>query len=114
MFPLNALRVLLLIIPTFWTYSYYNLIFGQVGFFVLINSSANPLVYYIMSKEFKDAFQKIFKSLRDKRFFVYFCKKIRALLGNSKVLEEEEQNLQLTSNNNSQVALINVQFVTTL
>ena len=114
MFPLNALRALLLIIPTFWTYSYYNLIFGQVGLFVLINSSANPLVYYIMSKEFKDAFKKIYKSLRDKRFFRDFCRKIRALLGNSKVLEEEEQNLQLTSNNNSQVALINVQVVTTL
>jgi len=87
---------------------------GQVGFFVLINSSANPLVYYIMSKEFKDAFKKIFKSLKDKTFFRDFCRKIRALLGNSKELEEEEQNLQLTSNNNSQVALINVQIVTGL
>lgn len=114
MFPLNALRVLLLIIPTLWTNSYYNLILGQVGFFVLINSSANPLVYYIMSKEFKGAFKKIFKSLKDKRFFRVFCRKIRALLVNSKVLKEEEQNLQLTSNNNSQVALLNVQIVTGL
>ena len=115
MFPLNALRVLLLIMPTLWTNSYYNLVVGQVVFFVLINSSANPLVYYITSKEFKDAFKKIFKSLKDKRFFRDFCRKIRALLGNSKVLEEEEQNLQLTSNNNnSQVALTNVQIVTGL
>ena len=114
MFPLNALRVLLLIIPTFWTYSYYNLLVGQVGLFILINSSANPLVYYLMSREFKDAFKKIFKSLKDKRFFRDFCRKSRALLGNSKELEEEELNLQLTSNNNSQVALINVQIVTGL
>ena len=81
---------------------------------MLINSSANPLVYYIMSKEFKDAFKKIFKSLKDKKFFRAFCRKIRALLGISKVLEEEEQNLQHTSNNNSQVALMNVQIVTGL
>jgi len=114
MFPLNALRVLLLILPTFWTNSYYNLIYGQVGFFVLINSSANPLVYYLMSKEFKDAFKKIFNNLKDKRFFRDFCTKIRALLGNSKELEGEEQNLQLTSNNNSQVGLINAQIVTGL
>ena len=114
MFPLNALRVLLLIMPGFWTKSYYNLIIGQVGFFVIINSSANPLVYYITSKEFKDAFKKIFKCLRDKRFFRDMSRKIRALLGNSNVLVEEEQNLQLTDNNNSQVALINVQIVTGL
>ena len=114
MFPLNALRVSLLIMPTFWTESYYNLIVGQVGFFALVNSSANPLVYFIMSKEFKDAFKIIFKSLRDKRFFRNLSKKIRALLRISNVLEEEEQNLQLTSNNNLQVALINVQIVTGL
>lgn len=114
MFPLNALRVLLLIIPTFWTEPYYNVIFGQVGFFVLINSSANPLVYYIMSKEFKDAFKNIFRSLRDKKLFRNLCRKIRKLLGNSNMLPGNEQNVQLTSNNNSQVALLNVQLVTGL
>jgi len=69
MLPLNALRVLLLIIPRFWTKSYYNLIMGQVSLFVFINSSANPLVYYITSQEFKDAFKKIIKSVKNKTFF---------------------------------------------
>ena len=114
MLPLNALRVSLLIIPTFWTKSYYNLIMGQVAVFVLINSSANPLVYYITSQEFKVAFKKIFKSLKNKSFYRERCRKSRALLGNSYVAQEEEQNFQLTSNNKSQVALINVQVVTGL
>ena len=61
MFPLNALRVLLLIMPGFWTKSFYNLIIGQVIMFIMINSSANPLVYYITSKEFKDAFMETLK-----------------------------------------------------
>jgi len=115
MFPLNALRVLLLIIPTFWTKSYYNLILGQVTVFVLINSSTNPLVYYITSQEFKDAFKKILKNLKDKSIFRSRSRKTRELLGNPNVLEEE-QHFQVTSNidNQSQVALIDVQFVTGL
>ena len=108
MFPLNTLRVLLLIIPTFWTKSYYNLILGQVTVFVLINSSANPLVYYITSQEFKDAFKKIFESLKDKSIF----RKTRALRNSNN--SEEPQTFQPASNNKSQVALINVQFVTGL
>ena len=112
--PWNALRILLLIIPRFWTRSYYNLIMGQVSVFVFINSSVNPLVYYITSQEFKDAFKKIFKSLKNKSFFRDGCRKNRALLGNSNVTEEEEQNVQLTSNKKSQVTLINVQIVTGL
>jgi len=35
----------------------------------MINSSANPLVYFIMSKEFKDAFKKIFTSQKKKKNF---------------------------------------------
>jgi len=115
MFPLNALRVLLLIIPTFSTKSYYNLILGQVTVFVLINSSTNPLVYYITSQQFKDAFKKILKNLKDKSIFRSRSRKTRELLGNPNVLEEE-QHFQVTSNidNQSQAALIDVQFVTGL
>jgi len=113
MLPLNALRVLLFIIPRFWTKSYYNLIMGQVSLFVLINSSANPLVYYMTSQEFKDAFKKIIKSAKNKNFFRDRCRKSSALLGNSNVTEEEEQNAQ-PSNNKSQVGLSNVQIVTVL
>ena len=68
MFPLNAFRVLLLIIPEFWRNSYYNLIMGQLIMFVMINSAANPLVYYITSKEFKDAFGEILKRSSQKKW----------------------------------------------
>lgn len=68
MFPLNALRVLALTVPGgYWMKSYYNLIMGQVIMFLMINSSANPLVYYTTSKELKNEFKKIFKSLKDKK-----------------------------------------------
>ena len=112
--PLNSLRVLSIIIPTFWTKSYYNLFMGQVSVFVLINSSANPLVYYIASQEFKDAFKKIFKSLMNKTFFRDKCIKTRASLGNAYVTGQEGRIFQLTSNNKSQVKLINVQIITSL
>ena len=69
MFPLNAFRVVALIMPEYWKKPYYNLIIGQLIMFVMINSSANPLVYFIMSKEFKDAFNKIFNSLKNKKNF---------------------------------------------
>ena len=67
MFPLNALRILVLILPNIWANSYYNLIMGQVIMFVMINSSANPLVYYITSKEFKDAFNEILRKVTGKK-----------------------------------------------
>ena len=67
MFPLNALRVVMLIEPGFWTNSYYNLIIGQLIMLIMINSSANPLLYYITSKEFKDAFREILKRSSQKR-----------------------------------------------
>ena len=73
MFPLNAFRVMALIMPEYWKKSYYNLIIGQLIMFILINSSANLLVYYIMSKEFKGAFKKIFKSLKDKKNIFKRC-----------------------------------------
>ena len=68
MFPLNALRVLLIIMPEFWTKSYYNLIMGQLIMFIMINSAANPLVYCITSKEFKDAFGEILKRSSQKKW----------------------------------------------
>ena len=68
MFPLSALRVLLIIMPEFWTKPYYNLIMGQLIMFIMINSAANPLVYCITSKEFKDAFGEILKRSSQKRW----------------------------------------------
>ena len=67
MFPLNAFRVMALIMPEYWKKSYYNLVIGQLIMFIMINSSANPLVYYITSKEFKVAFKEILTSLKDKK-----------------------------------------------
>ncbi|XP_078372273.1 neuromedin-U receptor 2-like [Oculina patagonica] len=118
MFPLNTLRILMLTMPGFWTKSYYNLIVGQIGLFVIINSSANPLVYYLTSNEFKDAFKKIVESLRDKKFFKDISSKItlRALQGlcHMKVLKEENHQLTNNTNNNSPVDRINLQFVSGL
>ena len=122
MFPLNAFRVVTLIMPEYWKKPYYNLIVGQLIMFVMINSSANPLVYFIMSKEFKDAFNKIFNSLkRKKNFFKQFSGKgksswrtsppfLEAALGD----REENQGEANKSNNEPQAGLGNgnVQIVT--
>ena len=67
MFPLNALRLWLLIDSSFGVNKYFHLVLGQIGLFVIINSSANPLVYYITSKEFKEAFKEILISLRERK-----------------------------------------------
>lgn len=122
MFPLNAFRVMALIMPDYWKKSYYNLIMGQLIMFIMINSSANPLVYYIMSKEFKGAFKKIFTSLKDKKnVFKRFSGKSKSSWRTSpSVLEgtlgdrEENQGGTNKSNNEPQAGLPNdnIQIVT--
>ena len=122
MFPLNAFRVMALIMPDYWKKSYYNLIIGQLIMFIMINSSANPLVYYIMSKEFKGAFKKIFTSLKDKEnFFKRFSGKSKSSWRTSpSVLEGalgdrgENQEGTNKSNNEPQAGLPNdnIQIVT--
>ena len=124
MFPLNAFRVMTLIMAEYWKTSYYNLIRGLIIMFAMINSSANPLVYYITSKEFKGAFKKIFTSLKEKKNF------FKRLSGKSKsswrtspsVLEatlgdrKENQGGTKKSNNELQTGLSNgnIQIVTGL
>ena len=66
MFPLNALRMALLF-KDISRSPYYKLLVGQIGLFVIINSSCNPLMYYIRSKEFKDAFKAIIKDLKERK-----------------------------------------------
>ena len=122
MFPLNAFRVMALIMPEYWKKSYYNLIIGQLIMFIMINSSANPLVYYIMSKEFKGAFKNIFTSLKDKKnIFKRFSGKRKSSWRTSPaVLEgalgDRDQNQGGTkkSNNEPQAGLLNgnIQIVT--
>lgn len=122
MFPLNAFRVMSLILPEYWKKSYYNLIIGQLIMFTMINSSANPMVYYIMSKEFKVAFKKIFTSLKDKKnVFKRFSGKGKSSWKTSpSVLEgalgdrEENQGGTNKSNNEPQTGLPNgnIQLVT--
>ena len=125
MFPLNAFRVVTLIMQEYWKKSYYNLIIGQLIMFMMINSSANPLVYYITSKEFKDAFKKIFTSLKDrkKHFVKQFSGKSKSSWKTSpSVLEaaladrEENQGGMSKSNSELQAGLANdnVQIVTGL
>ena len=122
MFPLNAFRVMLLIMPEYWKKSYYNLIIGQLIMFIMINSSANPLVYYITSKEFKVAFKIIFTSLKDKRKFLKrFSGKSKlswraspSVLGAALGDREENQRGTNKSNNEPQAGLPNgnIQIVT--
>ena len=64
MFPLNALRLAVFIDGNIPRNKYYKLAVGLIGMFVIINSSVNPLVYYITSKEFKEAFKSTLKGLR--------------------------------------------------
>ena len=123
MFPLNAFRVVALITPEYWKKSYYNLIIGQLIMFIMINSSANPLVYYMMSEEFKDAFKKIWTSLKDKKnqFFKQFngnnkssWRTLPSVLEAALVDREENQEGTNRSNNELQAGLANgnVQIVT--
>ena len=112
MFPLNALRILLLVVPGFPSKAYYNLIFGQVILFLVVNSSVNPLVYYIASKEFKDAFKKIFQILREKKnLFRASSFKSRATSNTLIRVDngQEKSGLPIKSldRNNSRVELIN-------
>jgi len=108
--------------PEYWKKPYYNLIIGQLIMFIMINSSANPLVYFIMSKEFKDAFKKIFTSLKKKKnFFKQISGKsksswrtspsfLEAALGD----KEENQGGANNSSNEPQAGLANgnIQIVT--
>ena len=124
MFPLNAFRVMALIMPEYWKKSYYNLIIGQLIMFIMINSSANPLVYYIMSKEFKGAFKKIFTSVKDKEnVFKRFSGKSKSSWRTSPSVQEaalgdreENQGGTNKSNNELQTGLPNgnVQIVTSV
>ena len=124
MFPLNAFRVMTLIMPEYWKKSYYNLIMDQLIMSIMINSSANPLVYYIMSKEFKGAFKKIFTSLKDKKnVFKRFSGKSKSSWRTSPSVQEaalgdreENQGGTNKSNNELQTGLPNgnVQIVTSV
>lgn len=105
MFPLNAFRLFILFNPDFRGNKYYNLVFAQVGLFVVINSSANPLVYYITSKEFKEAFKSILINLRKKNGNIFNQFRLsRALswrFSMSSGVGETTENLAKVNNNES-------------
>ena len=67
MFPVNALRIVVLIDNNISMNKYYNLAIGIMSLFVIVNSAANPLVYYLTSKEFKEAYKAVLKALRGRR-----------------------------------------------
>ena len=102
MLPLNAMRLVMLIKPDFLNNPYYNMLVGQLGLFVIINSSANPLVYYITSKEFKDAFNAIVKSLKErKNFFSQVNRRNGSLWRSSRTTYATELEPRLANGNNN-------------
>ena len=91
MFPLNALRLMSLIKQDIWKNKYYNLVMGLVNLFVIINSSANPLVYYLTSNEFKEAFKKILKGLRERKNVFSLIRRTGSLPASSMRLSKSKQ-----------------------
>lgn len=53
MLPLTVFRLTFAFYPEFVVYKYYQLLFSLCALFVVINSAADPVVYYISSKEFR-------------------------------------------------------------
>ena len=91
MFPLNALRLMSLIKQDIWKNKYYNLEVGLVTLFVIINSSANPLVYYLTSNEFKEAFKNILKGLRERKNVFIPIRRTGSLPASSMRLSKSKQ-----------------------
>lgn len=53
MLPLTLFRLTFAFYPPFLNYEFCNLLFSVCAFFVVLNSAADPIVYYISSKEFR-------------------------------------------------------------
>ena len=64
MLPINTLRFM----NAFWEgtsrLSYYSILFNVAVFCFLINSTMNPLIYFITSQEFRTGFRHVFDSVR--------------------------------------------------
>ena len=54
MLPLNVIRVALIIWPTIVQQTYYHILFFVTSVFVMLNSSVNPLIYAIVSNNFRE------------------------------------------------------------
>ena len=60
MLPLNVFRLVMTFYPKFLIWRYYWVSFSVVIAFTIINSSCNPIVYAVVSKEFRRGFKNLF------------------------------------------------------
>lgn len=62
MFPVNLLRLILIFWTQVYFQPYYPILFFITIIFACANSSINPLIYCIVSREFRNAFKSVFIS----------------------------------------------------
>ena len=79
MLPVTVLRLAALFLQELSSQNYYLILFTICIFGVEINSAANPVIYYIVSKDFRRAFKEILNSFRSKRKAL-FCRSTKASL----------------------------------
>ena len=64
MLPYHAVKVL----ATYWfeliSVPYYWVIFSVCGFLIMVNSSMNPSIYAMVSRDFRKAFRRLFRRFR--------------------------------------------------
>jgi hypothetical protein len=61
MLPINVLRVILIFWKQIIFEKYYSVVFFVAVIFTAANSSLNPLVYSVVSREFRNALKSLFK-----------------------------------------------------
>ena len=59
MLPITVLRLLITYVEALHRQEYFFVLLTVAAIFVIINSAVNPVVYYIVSKEFRLAFQEL-------------------------------------------------------
>ena len=62
MFPLSVLRLVVVVWPAFTTEKMYANILYIIIVFAILNSSANPIIYTLVSRNFRKGVQNIYKS----------------------------------------------------
>ena len=82
MFPLSVLRLIIAFWPTIVRQKYYENLVYAVGVFVIFNSSANPIIYSVVSKGFRSKIMKLICG-RKKAGSVNFSGIFRSILGSS-------------------------------
>ncbi|KAK3728241.1 hypothetical protein QZH41_007234 [Actinostola sp. cb2023] len=65
MFPLALFRLTLAFYPRFLFHEFYEVLLSVCALFVVVNSAADPIVYYISSKEFRKVLEDYLCKRRD-------------------------------------------------